>query len=112
MNKEEIAFHKSRKMFYVWNDEVIVAPDNDKRGHKEFINNDYIYNNCIRGYYLLNLVLYTDGDNFDSISDKDYTKWLKILVDKFNIPKYTYVWNGVIKGEPGELWSPIKVSFV
>jgi hypothetical protein len=101
-------FHEARIMFYIWDDEVIVAPEGDPRGHKEFIYDDEIYSNCVRGYYKDNdLVVYTGGDDFSTVeigplvaSIEPIIKALKLDVSK------THLYNGVRKGKPGEVWEP------
>lgn len=95
-------------MFYVWEDRVIIAPEGDTRGHEEFISNAAIYEKCVRGYYKKNLIIYTGGDTFNKVDLDKNKKVIKLLIDKLNIPKDVYIYNGVTKGKPGEEWLPME----
>lgn len=100
-------FHKKRTMFYVWNGIVYVAPKNDPRGHKEFINNFNIFNNCIRGYYMdKKLVVYTDGNLFNSIELSVLTALISTIINALNVPIGASVYNGIKKGKIGAIWEP------
>lgn len=109
-------FHRERRMFYIWNGKVNIAAKNDPRGHKEWINDPHIYYECVRGYYSDKLVIYTKGDDFDSIllSPKVLVHvYIKQILDTLKIDdKVIELYNGVIKGIPGEIWLPKIISFI
>ena len=109
-------FHRERVMFYIWNGKVNIAPKNDSRSHKEWINDSYIYYECIRGYYYNKFVIYTKGDDFAPIkpSLKEIVSiYLKYISDVLEITDQVIeVHNGVIKGVPGEIWLPKTISFI
>lgn len=95
-------------MFYFWDGTVFVAPKNDIRSHKEFIDDPDIYNKCIRGYYRgKKLVLYTGGDDFSEVNISELTAVSSTIIEALNIPIGVSVYNGVKPGKIGAIWEPI-----
>ena len=107
-------FHEERMMFYIWNGEVHIAPKNDPRSHKEWINDQTIYCKCVRGYYTSGkLVVYTNGDEFDTVPSAGiYAQCIIPVLDTLNVKdKVVEIHNGVVKGQPGDIWPPRITSF-
>lgn len=74
-------------MFYIWENQIHVAPEGDVRGHKEWINDQEIYDNCIRGYYKApNLYVYTHGDGFKIADLREFTAVVSEIIKVLELP--------------------------
>ncbi len=114
-----IAFHKSRRMFCIFENKLHIAEPNLPYSHavwfeKEgFIsrNNDDLFENIVRG------IVDQKGDiyfyrGFDFKVDKEtelgFFSHLKDLVEKLSIQSSAKIFGGMNKKSAGQLWSPQK----
>lgn len=110
-------FHRKRVAFAVLDGKLIIRRD-DPRSHAEFLKEDFgvpasEFETVIRGYILGYRVQFFMGSDFHAVPDDAEFRDAIALVRQelttacyYSDGAYT-VYNGVVPGEPGEVWGPL-----
>lgn len=118
MNEKE--YHRARRMFFVINNELIIAPVGLGKSHFEWLQEQgysdektkEIFENNLRGVVNPdgNVRFYV-GENFEVNEkiEKEFFKFLPELVDKLEIKMEAEIGGGIIKQKVGTFWPAKKV---
>ena len=111
MNELEKKFHTSRVAFMYINDEILYL-ENSSMGHIDWYKSlgydENNFNNIVRGYYKNGRIIFYKGDFiYDDETIICAEKIYKDIMVKVN-DMDAEVWVGVLKGEVGKEWEPIK----
>lgn len=110
-------FHMSRIIFAIREDGKFLFTMNDKRSHEEWLKETYNisdeeFNSIIRGYISSDKIVFYSTQNFTPV---DFNKvgldsliHIKALLNAYPKVDDTNCYNGVIAGEPGEVWETIE----
>lgn len=116
---EEKEYHRNRRMFFLIDDNLIIAPANSEKSHYDWLIEQYwpeekaieFIRTGLRGVLNPdgNIRFYT-GENWD-INEEIEAKFFGIfdeLVKRLNISPEAKIGGGVVKGEAGDFWPPRK----
>ncbi len=116
---EEKEYHRNRRMFFLIDDNLIIAPANSEKSHYDWLIEQYwpeekaieFIRTGLRGVLNPdgNIRFYT-GENWD-INEEIEAKFFGIfdeLVKRLNIGPEAKIGGGVVKGEVGDFWPPRK----
>ncbi len=117
-NEKTIAFHKSRRMFAIYQDKLRVAEPNLPYSHAVWFEkegwltkeDDKLMDSIIRGYAEDNGDIYFYvGYNFEVNAEVEsiFFSYLKELVEKLHAKPDSRIFGGLIKQESGK-WPPRK----
>jgi len=117
--QQEKEYHRNRRMFFVIDDNLVIAPANSEKSHYEWLIEQYwsedkaaeFIKTGLRGVINPdgNIRFYT-GENWE-INEEIEAKFFEIfdeLVKKLKIKPEAKIGGGVIKGEIGDFWPPRK----
>jgi hypothetical protein len=117
-NKKTIAFHKSRRMFCIYKNQLFIAEPQLPYSHAVWFEKegwtskksdamDYLVRGIIDNKG--NIYFYI-GYNFEinDVAETVFFSHLKELVKKLNLKSNMEVFGGLIKQEAGRIWPPIK----
>lgn len=110
-------FHRSRRMFCIYNNELHIADQNLSYSHAAWFEkegwmskeNDELMDKIVRGIVdeQGNIYFYTGYDFKISNGSKDiFFPFLKELTEKLELNYSAKVFGGLIKSEPGKVWPP------
>ena len=117
--KGEKEYHRSRRMFFVIDDNLVIAEANSEKSHFEWLLEQYWPEEKATEFIETGLrgALNPDGNirfyirescEINEEIEKKFFDILPELVEKLNISLDAKVGGGVIKGEIGKLWPPRK----
>ncbi len=116
---DEKEYHRSRRMFFVINNELVLPEKGSEKSHREWLeDNGYskdeaekIINTEMRGALNPdgNIRFYiTEECVINDEIEKKFFEILSELVEIFNLKPETLIGGGVIKQKPGKIWPAIK----
>ncbi len=111
---EEKEYHRNRRMFFVIDDNLIIAPANSEKSHFDWLIEQYwpeekaveFIETGLRGVVEDGNIKFFTGKNWE-INDEIEVKFFEIfdeLIKKLNINPEAKIGGGAIKGEEGEIW--------
>lgn len=109
------SFNHNRIAFAILDTDVVFTEPGDQRPAKQWLESlgvgDDAFGRIIRGYMLPGKVQFFTGFDY-AVADmsKVSASHFCAIMDKYNAmypDQRPYVYNGVIKGEPGEVWPPV-----
>lgn len=110
-------FHMSRIIFAIREDGTFLFTMNDKRSHEEWLKETYNvtdeeFESITRGYISSDKIVFYSTKNFTPVNfDKvglDSLIHIKALLNAYPKVDDINCYNGVITGEPGEVWKTIE----
>ncbi|HBI16623.1 MAG: hypothetical protein UR60_C0001G0022 [Candidatus Moranbacteria bacterium GW2011_GWF2_34_56] len=112
-------FHQSRRMFCIYDDQLRIADDNVPYSHATWFQNenwmtkekDGLMNEIVRGIVdSKGDIYFYVGYNFEinDIIELIFFNHLAELVKRLNLDTNAKIFGGLIKSEPGKIWTPIK----
>ena len=118
-DEKTIAFHKSRRMFCIYQTKLFIAEPNLPYSHAVWFEKegwisrkkDELMDSIIRGIVDNNKNIYFYiGYNFEINKEIEpiFFSHLKEFVEKLNLESNTKIFGGLIKQEAGKIWSPRK----
>ncbi|MDP2091179.1 MAG: hypothetical protein Q8K30_06310 [Candidatus Gracilibacteria bacterium] len=113
------AFHKSRRMFCIYKNELFVADSNSPYSHASWFERegwmtkekDELINKITRGIIdnKGNIYFYIGYDfRINDDIEKVFFSHLNILNNKVKLNIDAFIYGGLIKAEPGKIWPPDK----
>lgn len=118
-DEKTIAFHKSRRMFCIYQNKLFIAEPNLPYSHAVWFEKegwisrkkDELMDSIIRGIVDNNKDIYFYiGYNFEINKEIEpiFFSHLKEFVEKLNLESNTKIFGGLIKQEAGKIWPPRK----
>lgn len=118
-DKKIIAFHKSRRMFCVYQNKLFIAEPNLPYSHAVWLEKekwitaekDALMNNVVRGVVDSNGNIYFYvGYDFQVNEEVESILFshLKELIEKLKLKPNAKIFGGLIKSESGKIWTPRK----
>lgn len=116
---DEKEYHRSRRMFFVINNNLVIAEPNSDKCHYDWLIEQYWSEEKATKFIETGLrgvidpdgnIKFFTGKNWD-INNKIEIKFFEILdelVKKMNVSPEAKVGGGAIKGEEGKIWPPRK----